>query len=198
MDGEEICKGNYKNYKAKKVYNENSIGCKVFLNEIKEERTKNHFRGEMSALHFVAVNSHTLILTHKLLQKILRVISMHELFPFIAFGKNRCDNWPQLQQRITFEELIESTLLERVFLIINPKYASKFFHFHEKIYVYERPTGTIELFNHAENVFKNAKIHHNYPARDVLLNIGGSSCLLPFLYELAELNVQSPIMLSFQ
>ena len=191
INGDLVKETQCRKYYENKNYDENSVGCEIlieYINQEGEERLRSNFRGEMSALHFAEVNSGNLYPTHfNIMKRIFRFISMHELFPIIAFGEKRCDSWPMIKQVIAHKELVESKLLERIFLIVNPKYASKFYQVHEKIYTsIQRGGYKLELTNHVERIYKHAKIHHNSPARDVLLNIGGIKIFMPLLYQLGE------------
>lgn len=142
----------------------------------------------MSALHFVEINNSKLVLIHNTLSKIFPIIDMHELFPLIAYGNNYLENWPELQFVISFKELTESKILEQQFLILNPKYATKWGRESEKIYCKKVGKHLIEINNHVERVYQQTKIHHNSPAREVFLSVQGVSNLLPLLYQLCEFN----------
>ena len=171
------------------------MGCEVIAKPERSEddaTLKYNFRGEMSALHFAAVNSTTQVVTRNVLSKINRVISMHELYPILAFGENRCDNRPRLLSRISYTEMMDAALTDRIFFVINPKYAKKSPPEGEKIYALRQGSRAFVLYNHTEDIYGQAKVHHNYPARDVLINIGGIRCLLPFLHELADVRESIP------
>jgi len=191
----EICKLPYKQYAPNLCYSENSVGCEIvskptFLDG--EPVLKCNFRGETSAFHFASIKAENIPTTRSVLSKVNRFVSMHELFPILAFGENRCNNRPRLLRRTSYLELEQSTLLERIFLVINPKYARKAPSEPEKIYTYKRHDKILDLYNHTEDIYKHAKVHHNYPAKDVLFNIGGIKCLLPILHELADMISNTP------
>ncbi len=191
----EQCRTSYKTYNATTIYNDNSVGCEVGAKPAVQDEDatlKHNFRGEMSALHFASVDASTQLVTRNLLSKINKVISMHELYPILAFGENRCNNRPRLLNRISYTEMLDAALTDRIFFVINPKYAKKSPPEGEKIYALRQESRSIVLYNHTEDIYRQAKVHHNYPARDVLINIGGIRCLLPFLHELGEMRELAP------
>eukprot|EP00826_Nyctotherus_ovalis_P011680 TRINITY_DN1303_c0_g6_i1.p1 TRINITY_DN1303_c0_g6~~TRINITY_DN1303_c0_g6_i1.p1 ORF type:complete len:413 (+),score=145.36 TRINITY_DN1303_c0_g6_i1:38-1276(+) len=147
---------------------------------------RDNFRGEMGVLHFAATNLSTFEITRSVLTKVHRVINMHDLFPLIAFGENKSLNMPRLLKKMNHCELAQSALLERIFLVVSPKYARNSTSEPEKIFTWKHEKAVCNLYNHTEEIYKQARIHHNYPGKDVLVNIGGIKCFMPILHELAE------------
>lgn len=187
MVGEYSCK----QYVHNKDFDENTIGCGIrneFIGKEGEERLIHNFCGEMSALHFVEINSKTAFLIHNLLNKIYLIVDMFELFPLIAYGASFYENCTELQSAISYKELTESGFIEHQFLIINPKYATKWSRENEKIYYKKIGKHSIEINNQVERVYPQTKILHNAPAREVFSTIQGISAIMPLLYELSEFN----------
>jgi len=199
IDGIETFKETYKPYRTGLVsYDNNSVGCEIVSKEKYENGEvwlKDNFRGEMGVVHFTAIDCNTLEPIRRVLTKVYKIINMQDLFPLIAFGDNRCFNIPKLQKKMNYTELVRSSLLERIFLIVSPKCARNSTSEPEKIFTWKQGKSICNLYNHTEEVYKQARIHHNYPGKDVLVNIGGIKRLMFILHELAEIKEPTEEML---
>lgn len=132
-----------------------------------EEGLKNNFRGEMSALFFGEVNAKTSIQFHAILSKIYDTINIEDLF--------------QLRNQ---NEVLQPNILEKIFMMANPKYTSKQYRTTEKVYLCHTQSANIPVFNNVERVYQDTKILHNTPARDVFINIGGVRTLFLLFHKL--------------
>jgi len=138
----------------------------------------------MSTLHFISVSNSSVTLTHEILDKIHIPLGIHDLFPFIGFGENIYNNTPYMKKAFAFKDLIDSHILERIFLCVNPKFVSKTIKPMERIYL----CGKIELRNHIEKLGRRTKVWHNMSVRDVFNNISGIAVLCPFINILTNID----------
>ncbi len=168
-----------KTYSGGKECDENSIG--------REQDEAHNFRGEVGTLHFVEIAHGSLAITHTVLAKVFRVLPMSELFPLIAYGKEAYDNWPELQECIYFKELVESGIIERLFLVVNPKFAAgPGARPGEKIFVKKAAKHTVEICCQVEKVLPRTRTYHNAPAKDTFLVIRGVLAFVPLLQSLSD------------
>lgn len=191
LNGNLACDTLIKPFKAKKTYNENTIGCKTIteiINKIPQMHLKNNFKGEMSTLFFIKGNHDIFVKIHSALLKIYGKISLHELIPLIYFRESIKSTAINLENEKAINELRECHFVELLIFVVSPKYASQSILPDEKLFVIKQIPRPIIINNHIMILHKQTKIHHNTPARYILPNIGGINCLLPLFYELSELN----------
>lgn len=176
----------------KRCYTANHIGCNVALRKQSGEESEhftNHFVGEMSALHFVAVDYASLQAVQRCLRKVAAFVDVHSIFPFLAYGEGLYKSSPKMQDTAGIEEGFRYVVVQHSFLVVSPQYAGRSVQAGDAVFIHRLSTPgakTMEVCSPVDTVYRRTKVHHNYPARDVFINIGGIKCLLPFLYDLAE------------
>lgn len=190
MNGELIYEGHTVPYSAKSVYNENFIGYKSISNKEGNIKTLNSFKGQMSTLHFIGINKSTHESMHNILTKIYPLISMNQLFPVLAYEEAYDQIGIKIKQTIQYKDLINSIDIDRIFFLISPKYASKKISQNENLFLGNNLNGKqIKLTNHIVLMYKHTHSLHATPAKNILANLDGVNCLLPFLYELGEFKI---------
>ena len=184
MNCELIKESPYKPYQAKLDYDENTIGCGVVLEYVGkqgEEKIKNYFRGEMSALYFIDVSAKSLPAVHALLTStFVSHVGMENLVQWLAYQ--------QVEVHKPGKTGHDAGIIEKIFMHINPKYTGRMSQSKRRVYAYYKGSAknVVDIFNHVERVYQEARIEHNTPAKEVFLNIGGIKILMPLLYQLAE------------
>lgn len=175
-------KGRY--YPTQKEFDINSIGCEIDANS---RTPKNSFRGEMSALYFLEVNSHNLGFSHNLINHIYVSINMSELIALATAGTAQLPFCSRQNLHASPEQLAELSLLERIYLVANPKWAKGQCESSESICILPQSgKQKNEIYNHVEKILPHTLIHHNTIARNVFVNIGSIKTFLPLLFELGE------------
>ena len=96
------------------------------------------------------------------------------------------------------EESLRTAVVQQSFLLVSPQYAGKSMSPGERIFVHKVAGKSADISKQIEEVHKKTRVHHNYPAKDVFINIGGIKCLLPFLFELAEWSPSEGISFSLR
>jgi hypothetical protein len=178
-----------KPYSSDAEYDENSVGCGIVTTAAGQrdaETLKNNFKGEIGALYFVEVGPKTVAATHALLSKISSTMIIHDIFPLVCYGASSYESCPELKQAVSHKELVEGGLAERAFFIVNPKYSTSWTSKGDKIYGRKAAKSGHDLSNHIEGLYPQTQVHHNTPARDVMLDIQGINALLPLLYSFGE------------
>ena len=167
-----------KPYHHKLEYDENTIGCGIQLEYVGkqgEEKIKNNFRGEMSALYFIDVSQKTLPQIHSFLTYISTHVPLENMVDYLG-----------LPQEANSGKSFDVGIVEKIFMHINPKYTGKPTQSKQRMYVLHKGGKSIEVFNNVERVYQETKVEHNSIAKDVFLCIGGIKTLLPLLYALPE------------
>lgn len=151
----------------------------------------------MSTLHFVEINEKNISCTHSLLNKVFKLINLQELFPLISYGESILNNYPELLHEISYKEIVDACLADRILLLISPKYANQLTEGGTNVIYPKKGKCISEITNHVKKIYKQTAIHHNSNAREMLLNFGGVKAFMPFLYQLAETETKfqkDPIM----
>ena len=170
-------------YFYKMIYDENYIGCGIELNQhnLKEKESLiNNFRGEMTTLYFLEVNSKTIDQTHNSLKYVVEDIGLENLVDYIGSIRD-----------LKSEKNLDINIIEKIFMHINPKYTEQFNQFKENTYVINRSGKTIDIKNSVERVYSETIIDHNIMAKDTFINIGGIKTILPTLHKIAYRNPTS-------
>ena len=184
-----------KPYPYKLDYDENTIGCGVQLEYVDKqgyEKIKNCFRGEMSALFFLEVTPKTLAPTHSSLAYLSSHVSMDEIFHSLSGQAVESHHASASNSKGPKTTKMDTTVLEKVVMQINPMYTGKLSQSKERLYAYCK-TGSktpIDVFNHVERLYPTARIDHNMPAKDFFLDVGGPKMLMPLLYRLADAEIE--------
>ncbi len=167
-------------YVAKTEYTRNTIGCKVPRGPSPEAQL--NFCGELGAVHFVRVGTMgEMGKVHAVLANVFDVIGTSELVAVLGSESGIACN-PRLAARVTREQVADSGIMERLFLVANPKWA--FSDSSEAVVWISSKPGKppIELRNHVDRVYQSTRVQHNTPGQTVLANIGGVKTLLPLLH----------------
>ncbi len=163
-----------KPYQAKLDNDENTIGCGVLLEYVSKEgyeKITNCFCGEMGALYFLEVAPDSVAAVHSTLSYASVHIGMEELVHTLSVPGHRTK---------------DAAIIDRIFMQVNPKYTGKISQAKQRLYVCYKGKTAIDVFNSVESLYKEVRIDHNVPAKEVFLNIGGLKPLMPLLYQLAE------------
>ena len=172
---ESVCKP----YQPRLDYDENTIGCGVLLEYVSKEgyeKVKNCFCGQMGALYFIEVSAESLSSTHSVLSRASERMGFEDLVHKVSGIK-------------TSGKADLAGVVEKIFMQVNPKYTGKISQSKQRLYVvYPKSKGKdgLDVCNHVESLYKEVRIDHNLPAKDVFLNIGGAKVLMPLLYQLGE------------
>ncbi len=202
LNSELVREGPCKLYKPKLNYDESTIGCGVQLEYVDKqgyEKIKNCFRGEMGALHFIEVTPKNIAQTHAALAYLSTHVDMDELVHTVSTHATEARKEAKSQASATkdaagaagkarAEFLGDTSVIDRIFMHINPKYTGKLSQSKQRLFSYQKSgsKSVIDVFNHVERLYPEARVDHNTSARDVFLNVGGIKMLMPLLYRLAE------------
>ena len=148
----------------------------------------------MSTLHFIGVNKTTHDILHKTLLKIYPNISMNQFFPILAYEEAFNQLGINTKREITYKDITSSIDIERIFFIVSPKYANKRISQNENLFIGNNANGKqIKLTNHISLMYKYPRSLLITPARNVLANLVGVNCFLPFLYEFGEIDISQEL-----
>lgn len=172
LNQEQACEMKSKVYPTNKDYDVNSIACEIAMDKMNDNKIKNNFCGQMSALYFVEASHKNYASFHS----VLKAIYSSNNFIFSDFA----NLFANLSQQLGI-----SGLLDKMFLIVNPKWARKPLDPAEAVYVLQQK-GKQELFNQVQQILPYTTIHNNSQARTTFPNIDGIISLLPLLFEIGD------------
>ena len=146
----------------------------------------NNFCGELSAAHFLGINAPSLQKIHNVLKCVFDLVGASELISVLSSDAAILGN-SQLAARISSEQVADSELLQRLFMVANPKWAHKVAEDFETVAWIANKSGKqiLELRNNVERIYASTRVQHNTPGQTVLANIGGVKTLLPLLHHVA-------------
>ena len=183
MNGSLAQSGFAKIYNTSTDYDEICVGCSIsteFVAREGEEIVGSNFSGAMSTIYFVEVNEKTIQAMHGFINQVYKSLQMSEIYSYCLNGIQQLYNdSPEMKIALPPMEYLGNgqKFLESVFLLLNPKVLKRTFQLPERIY-WRRPNNVqaigekiIEMFNHVERVFKKARVLHNIPAKDSLINL---------------------------
>jgi len=177
----------FKQYHNKLDYDENTIGCGVQLDYVGshgEEKIKNNFRGQMTALYFIEISYDSIGEIHRFFSYVAKNIPIENIPHYLAMPQDP-------KQGNTFDVKI----IDKIFMHINPKYTGKTSSIKQKVYCIQKGTKNLyDIYNYVERVYHETKIDHNIVAKDIFMDIGGIKTLLPLLNLLPTLEFSNEIM----
>lgn len=168
LDSKLLQEGSVKPYQHKLTYADNTIGCSTQEAYMGGERTVNHFRGEMSALYFIAASPKN-------------AKNVSEFLHREAIGRKLDSLLECSKQNDAHEKIIED-----IFIQVNPKYSRKYTQSKQRVYVKAKQAKPHSIYNGIERLHKGAKAKRHTRIADSLSSMGGIKAVLPLLHGVAE------------
>jgi len=157
-----------------------------------------NFYGEMTAIYFGEINSGNLIPTHSLLRNLYEILPLHNLMNVLAGNIEEWNKNNLLKIRIERDIILKSSLLDRLFIYLNPVWSRKTMKQNEIIDRILRPKNDpFILKNQIEKIFPKISIHHNLNGKLTFSNIGGVQTILPLLIDNLNIVTESDLLYLF-
>jgi hypothetical protein len=161
LNGDTIGSIKYEKYPNDSSFKENTLGCSSV-----GVKFYNSFFGEMTAVHFVAVNEFNMDQVHKFISKIAPLVEIED-FSLLA-NRGKINN-PRLKQALESGNMDLAKLQESVFLSANPKLVTE-----------DSENIKHSTFQHGyiKSIYSMTKVYHNLSLKDSFMSIGGIGSLL--------------------